>query len=205
MESAASARQQHGFTFIEVLVAVGIFAVVSTICFATASQYLTVREAIDENQRDLRNLQRAFTMMERDLRFMVDRPVRDGYGDVEASWLPGDGSISGELFRLTVSEPDASVLGNTRLTRVAWRMVDGDLYRDNWLVLDQVQDSEPFSRLMLRNVSDVAFQTFSWDDQLGVQQSLDAAAQGLPYALEVNLILDDDRKYRKVFDLANGS
>lgn len=197
--------KQRGFTFIEVLVAVGVFAVVSTICFATASQYLDVREAIADTQRDLRGLQRAFTMMERDLRFMVDRPVRDGYGDREAAWLPGDGSVSGELFRITVSEPDIAVPGGTRLTRVAWRVSDGDLYRDNWLVLDQVQDSEPFSRLMLRGVDDIAFQTYSWDDTLGVQQRYDADADGLPYGLEINIVLGDDRRFRKVFDLANGT
>ena len=187
------------------LVAVGVFAVVSTICFATANQYLGIREAVEESQRDLRNLQRAFTLLERDLRFMVDRPVRDGYGDTEAAWLPGDGDISGELFRMTVSEPDTSVLGNTRLTRVAWRLVDGDLYRDSWLVLDQVQDSEPFSRLMLRDISELSMQTFSWDDILGVQQRYDVDAEGLPYALELNVTLDDSRQFRKVFDLANGT
>ncbi len=197
--------RQRGFTFVEVLVAVGVFAVVSTISYATLSQYLQVREGVSEANSELGDLQRAFSLLERDLRFMVDRPVRDGYGDPEAAWLSAGDALDGELFRFTVSEPDFTVQGGTRLARVGWRLVDGDLYRDGWLVLDRVQDSEPASRLVLRGVRDLAFTTYRWDDREGLQQRFDADTAGLPYALELIVSLDDDRTFRRVFDLANGS
>jgi general secretion pathway protein J len=197
--------RQRGFTFIEVLVAVGVFAVVSSISYATLSQYLKVREGVSASNLELRQLQRAFSLLDRDLRFLVNRPVRDGFGDPEPAWLANGNSVDGELFRMTVSEPDFSVQGGTRLSRVAWRLVDGDLYRDTWLVLDRVQDSEPVSRLILRGIRDIALQTYAWDQIQGVQQRFDDAAAGVPYAVEFTLSTDDDKTFRRLFDLANGA
>ena len=205
MASTVPISRQRGFTFIEVLVAVGVFAVVSSISYATLSQYLRVREGVSQSNLDLRQLQRTFSLLERDLRFMVDRPVRDGFGDPEPAWLVNGDSLDGELFRMTVSEPDFSVQGGTRLTRVAWRLVDGDLYRDAWSVLDRVQDSEPASRLVLRGVSDIGVLTYSWDRTQGVQQRFDGDSAGIPYAVELTVAMDDDRTFRRLFDLANGA
>ena len=80
--SGSNLLLQKGFTFIEVMVAVAIFGVISSICFAALSQYLKVREGIERSNREIQQLQRAFSLMERDLRFLVNRPVRDEYGDL---------------------------------------------------------------------------------------------------------------------------
>ena len=87
--------RQRGFTFIEVLVAVGVFAVVSSISYATLSQYLKVREGVSASNLELRQLQRTFSLLDRDLRFIVNRPVRDGFGDPEPAWLANGNSLDG--------------------------------------------------------------------------------------------------------------
>ena len=198
-------RRQTGFTFIEVMVSVGVFAVIATICYATLSQYLKVQEGLEANQRELRLMQRTFTILERDLRYMVNRPVRAEYGDSEAAFFGEIGAIEGELFRITISEPDVEVPGSTRLRRIAWRLVDGVLYRDSWQVLDRVQDSEPQSRLILQGVSRVDVIHYRWTDELGVQQLFELDATTLPYATELLITMDDEKNYRRIFDLANGA
>ncbi len=198
-------KSQLGFTFIEVMVAVGVFAVIATICYATLSQYLKVREGLEVNQRELQHLQRTFTLLERDLRYMVNRPVRGEYGDIEAAYIGEAGSINGELFRITISEPDIEVPGSTRLRRVAWRLVDGALYRDSWQVLDRVQDSEPESRLVLQGVAQIDMLHYQWSDELGVQQLFELDPDALPYATELLINMDDEKSYRRLFDLANGA
>lgn len=205
VRNACSVRSQNGFTFIEVMVSVGVFAVIATICYATLSQYLKVREGLEVNHRELQLIQRTFTLLERDLRYMVNRPVRAEYGDSEAAFLSEIGAIEGELFRITVSEPDVEVPGNTSLRRIAWRLVDGVLYRDSWLVLDRVQDSEPQSRLVLRGISRVDILHYQWTDELGVQQLFELEPNVMPYATELLITLDGDKNYRRVFDLANGA
>ncbi len=197
--------QQLGFTFIEVMVAVGIFAVIATICYATLSQYLRVRTIVELNDAEIRQLQRTFIIIERDLRFMINRPVRDEYGDEEDAYLSEGNSINNELFRITISEPDIGSPGNTSLRRVAWRLEDGNLYRDSWAVLDRVQDSLPQSRLILRQVSQIDVVNYKWEDDLGVQQFFASNSDDLPYATELLIIMDDESSYRRIFDLANGS
>ena len=113
--------------------------------------------------------------------------------------------MDGALFRVTVSSPDVAVAGNSRLTRVQWRLDNGELYRDAWLVLDRVQDSEPVSRLILSGVSEIEVTNYEWSDEGGVQQSFDAGDGELPYATELSISLDNDQSFRRLFDLANGS
>ena len=200
-----SFQRNQGFTFIEVLVAIGIFAVIASISYATLSQFLKVRDGVEASLREMRELQQTFTLFERDFRFMVARPVRDEYGDIEQAVLFNSNSIEGELIRMTVSEPDVAVIGNSRLRRVGWRLLDGDLYRDTWLVLDRVQDSEPVSRLVLREVQQVEVLAYEWEDETGVKQLLDVEPKQLPYAAELLVTLENERQYRRIFDLANGT
>ncbi|MBX2869252.1 MAG: type II secretion system minor pseudopilin GspJ [Acidiferrobacterales bacterium] len=200
-----SSYRNGGFTFIEVLVAIGIFAVISSISYATLSQFLKVRDGVEDSLQEMRELQQTFTLFERDFRFMVSRPVRDEYGDLEQAVLFDGGGLEGELIRMTVSEPDVAVIGSSRLRRVGWRLVDGDLYRDSWLVLDRVQDSEPVSRLVLRDVRQVEVLAYEWEEGAGVKQLLDAEPAQLPYAAELLVTLENEREYRRIFDLANGT
>ncbi len=187
------------------LVAIGIFAVISSISYATLSQFLKVRDGVEDSLQEMRELQQTFTLFERDFRFMVSRPVRDEYGDLEQAVLFDGGGLEGELIRMTVSEPDVAVIGSSRLRRVGWRLVDGDLYRDSWLVLDRVQDSEPVSRLVLRDVRQVEVLAYEWEEGAGVKQLLDAEPAQLPYAAELLVTLENEREYRRIFDLANGT
>jgi len=143
-------------------VAIGIFAVISSMSYATLSQFLIVRDGVEASQREMRQLQQTFTLFERDFRFMVARPVRDEFGDAETAVVFESGDIEGEIIRMTVSEPDTAVAGSSRLRRIGWRLQDGDLYRDTWLVLDRVQDSEPVTRLILREVSQVELLAYEW-------------------------------------------
>jgi len=200
-----TSNRNQGFTFIEVLVAIGIFAVIASMSYAALSQFLIVREGVELSQREMRQLQQTFTLFERDFRFMVERPVRDEFGDDETAVVFDSSDIEGELIRMTVSEPDNSAVGSSRLRRVGWRLQDGDLYRDTWLVLDRVQDSEPVSRLILRDISQVELLSYEWTDETGLKQLIDAEPEGLPYATELLITFEDEREYRRVFDLANGT
>jgi len=195
----------RGFTFIEVMVAVGIFAVIATVCYATLSQYLKVSENLAASNTEIRQLQRTFTLIERDFRFMVNRPVRNEYGDNEAAFISESDSVDGEILRVTVSEPSSEIPGTTSLSRIGWRLVDGTLYRDRWRVLDRVQDSEPQSVLVLTGVAAVQLISYVWNDDEGVQPLFDNSVNQLPYGAELIVQMDDEKEYRRLFDLANGS
>jgi len=74
--------QEAGFTLLEVVVAVALFAVVSTLAYGGLAAVLRSREQLSEASAQLAQLQLAMQMFERDVRSAVLRPVRDGYGEV---------------------------------------------------------------------------------------------------------------------------
>ncbi len=202
-----SQSRQTGFTLIEMLVAVAIMASVAAISYATLNQYLLVRERLAQQSEALQKLQKLFILLDRDLRFAVNRPVRDELGEVEAALsIDADSALAGELLRLTVSAPDTFNPGLASLSRVAWRLQDGVMFRDQYAVLDRDFDSEPAVLQVIEGVESIDMLSFEWSDESGLQQLSEWQEEALlPYGLELNITMDDQRTFRRLFDLANGS
>ena len=72
---------QHGFTLVEVLVAVAMFAVVAALSYGTLSQTLVSAELLGERMDRLQALQRTVRLLTDDLQQVAPRPVRDELGD----------------------------------------------------------------------------------------------------------------------------
>ena len=192
---------------IEVMIAVAIFAVIAAISYATLSQYIVVREKVSLSYERIQALQRSLLLIERDLRYLTNRPVRDEYGDEEMAFMiDNEFGLPGELLRFTTAEPDFQNLGLARLIRVVWRLEDGELYRDVWTALDRDQGVEPISTLIMDKIDEIEIDAYEWTDDLGLKKMDRSALTGnVPYGLELNLRLDNDQSIRRLFDLANGA
>ncbi|MDZ4813331.1 MAG: type II secretion system minor pseudopilin GspJ, partial [Pseudomonadota bacterium] len=110
-----SAHQQRiqasavrGFTLIEVLVSVLIFALMSAAAYAAIDALLRSRQALYQRAQSLQQLQTAMGRFERDLRQAMTEPVRDAYGETQP--LLSGTSTSVELTRAGLANP----LGQTR-------------------------------------------------------------------------------------------
>ena len=112
-----------GFTLLEMVVAIGIFAIIATISYVSLDRFIDTRNLVEERHDKLKSLQTTMTLMGRDMRFMVNRPVRDGHGDPELALLSGDNIAleDGELLRLTTSRPEPGIGLVSRPQRVGWR------------------------------------------------------------------------------------
>jgi general secretion pathway protein J len=73
-------RRSAGFTLIEVLIAMAITAFVAAAAYAGVSGVLSGAEKLRENGGRIRDVNRALTLISRDLRQVIDRPVRDEFG-----------------------------------------------------------------------------------------------------------------------------
>ena len=82
------ARLHRGFTLVEILIAIAIFAVISVITYGTLSSALNVSNRTSVVSERLGNIQRILMLMERDLIQMVRRPIIDEF-DLHRRFVSG--------------------------------------------------------------------------------------------------------------------
>ena len=141
------------------------------------------------------------------MRFMVNRPVRDGFGDDEASLIAlGNLALSeGELVRLTTSQPEPE-LPVSRLQRISWRLIDGNLQRVSWPVLDRDQDSQEYVVTLMNGVdtATLSYYLYAQDETLHIETEWEDT-NGLPVGVEFVLTLQNGRQYRRLFTILGSS
>ena len=105
------------------LVAVAIFALASALAYGGLDALMRARGQLDATQVDRRIHSR--WPEERDVRGLVPRPVREGYGASRAA-LQG----TREQLELTPRLRQPPGTAARRIERVAWRVLDGSLQRE---------------------------------------------------------------------------
>jgi len=157
-----SARHLHGakgFTLLELLVALAIFALIAAAIYNSLAMMITTSTRLDEAGKSLRELQNTMRIMGRDLTQVIDRPIRGGYDEeLPALRWPGHDN---QLEMTSAGRSNPLRQSRCSLQRVAFRVKDGRLERLVWPVLDQAQDSTPFVQPLMSGVSslEVSFQT----------------------------------------------
>jgi len=142
---------ESGFTLVEVLIAMAITAFVSLLSYQTLSTALAGIESARTESERLHEINRAFTVLSRDVRQMTNRPVRDEFGQM-ASAVSG-GELARDPLRLTRSGWHNST-GAPRgtLQRVAYRLEEDKLLRLSYPVLDRTTAIEPTETVLIDGV-----------------------------------------------------
>jgi general secretion pathway protein J len=159
-----NSRRAGGFTLIEVLVAVLIFALLTAAAYAAVDVLLRSRQALQVRAESLQNLQTTLGRLERDLRQTLSVPVRDEYGETLDLLRGGVDAI--ELTRAGLSNPLG--VARARIERVQWALQDDTLSRAGFVVLDRAINSKPQIAPMLHNVKAIRFSYFDggqWRNQ----------------------------------------
>lgn len=192
-------RQARGFTLLEVLIAIGITAVVGLGVWQVLSGIVQARDRVDELAVQFEALQRTMLFLERDVTQAVNRPARDIYGDFDYALTNRSADYALMLTRQGWRNP----LGIRRSTlqRVGWEFTGDTLRRRYWVSLDQGQEDDSQDVLMLDNVTDFRVRFLddqqnwgdNWpDDESMASQALGARPDtGLPSGLEV--IIEHER------------
>ncbi len=198
---------QRGFTLLELLVALAIFALLAVMAYGGLSKVLRTEDILDEQLDRLGEVQRTFTFMERDLLQIIPRDIRDEYGDTQRFLVGRDPLQSnGEPLLVLTRSGYANPLGVARseLQRIDWRLEDDVLYRETWPVLDRAQDTRPRSLPLCTAVK--GFRLRFLDDKKKWHRQWPPEGQqakGLqaPLAVEVTLELADWGELRRLVPL----
>ncbi|ROO26333.1 type II secretion system minor pseudopilin GspJ [Salinisphaera orenii] len=159
----SAARGQRGFTLIELMIAIAVFVVMAAMAYGGLSSVISTREAVTAALERSKTLQMSVWRIRRDLEQIVNRPVRDGFGDTQPA-IVGSPNVGLRVTRNGWRNP----LGEARSTlqRVGYRINEDDaLVREYWRVLDRAQDSAPVESTLLENVETIEWRYLDGDRQ----------------------------------------
>lgn len=194
----SAGTEMKGFTLLEVLVAISIFALIGLGSNQLLRTVINSRDATETRMLELNKLQRTFAIMDRDLLQLSNRPIRNGFGDPLPAVELSTGDYNLELSRLGWRNPSAMPRSNVQ--RVAYVLNGQKLERHYWTVMDRAEDSEPRVQVLLEGVEDFRVNaldakgdTTAYWPPAGQDQQLDGtetagtsvAVQTLPPALEI--------------------
>lgn len=200
-------RARHGFTLVEVLIALAVTAFVAAAAYAGVAAVISGVESTRAVAERTASINRALALISRDLRQFIDRGVRDEFGQEQP------GLSGGRLARFPLTLTRAgwhNSAGHARssLERVAYVFEDGALWRLRYPVLDRAGGTQPARVLLLEDVDGIELrflgdieslragnatlvETRDWDTSWVADVSQPGGITPPPAALELRLELAD--------------
>lgn len=178
-----------GFTLLELVVAIGVFAVLSALAYGGLNSILRASTHTQEASAAMRDLQLAMSIIQQDLSQITARPVRDEFGEQQAALIAQTGAD--ELIRFTRRGwRNPTQRPRSTLQRVTYRLEDKTLLRQYWQQLDLAPNPQSISLPLLDGIEEASLQfrnadgesTDSWPP-LGDGD----ASSSLPRAIEIHL------------------
>ena len=162
-------RRQRGLTLVELLVALGIFALVSAASTTVLSLAIAGRDQLEASTDEVRRVERARSLLRADLGQLSARPVRDAEGRAEPAFAGGEGirvplgaregQREGEDTLIVLTRTGWDNPGDLRpratLQRVTWLVRDGALIRRTRPYLDAAAGTPSTDQVVLGDLTSV--------------------------------------------------
>lgn len=204
---------QRGFTLVELLIALAIFAIMAVMSYRTLDSVFQTRQHLSSETARLRDLALLFARLDDDFTNLLDRQPRNADNLLDdalrlTAFLPGAEDATMVFTRSGFS-------GSTGLAaapqRVGYRLKDGIVELVLWPSLDSAPRSVPQVYPALREVRDAKWRAMdrggNWQNvwrstPVAAGAASAAAAPGVyPAALELSITLANGEQFTRVFAL----
>ncbi|MFD2179138.1 type II secretion system minor pseudopilin GspJ [Veronia pacifica] len=160
-----SIKKTHGFTLIEVILALAIFASVTLVANQVLKNILTSSKQTEEVSETLKQLQRALVIMDSDFRQILARRYRNGGEEPQNTLIElGDSVIGSDAAGVRFVRGGwvnpQSLFPRGEVVKVGYRLTDETLERVRWMYPDDSSATEPAVATVLDNVSSLSFEVF---------------------------------------------
>ena len=140
--------------------ALSIFGLLATMSYSGLSAVMMQQSQTEIAADRLSELQKLYLVMQRDIEQVVQRPIRDEYGDVQPPL------VGGETFQLTrAGWRNPAGRQRSSLQRVGYALEEEQLLRYTWAVLDRAQDSEPLVQLLSEAIEQIQIRYLGVDNE----------------------------------------
>lgn len=153
-------KRTRGFTLIEILVALMIFAIMGVLAAMSLHSIIRTHMQLKKTDHQLLQLQVTMTLLRRDIAEVINRSARDASGNSESAFSSQNNEIL--LTRTGLLNP-FHANRQSDMQRVGYVLRDGDLVRLTWDVLDQPPHAVPESQIMLSGVQSLQWQFIAAD------------------------------------------
>ena len=198
-------RRQHGFTLLELLVAITVFATMSVMAYGGLRNVIDNSEASEQALNRLKDVQTGVSAISRDLTQITHRDIRDEYGNVRSYLLtPQNPELIIEFSRNGHRNPAGLLRSN--LQRVAYQLQDNKLYRLHWPQMDRAPGVEPYKSEILDKVNTVDFRflddKLNWHNQWPPLNANTAQATPVLSAIEISIELADWGNIKRLYEVS---
>ena len=200
--------RDSGFTLLELLVAMAIFAILGTLALSGYTELQRQSEYAEQRLERTREVQRAIQAIAQDLGQIEPRPVREPLGETVLPAVLATESIEYGMQFTRAGWSNTAGLARPTLQRVGYRLDGEGLWRDHWPVLDRTLAMEPVRVKLLGQVRTVRFRFMNasreWVDRWPANDGtgFTGSERMRPAAIEVTLELEDWGVIRRVIEVA---
>ncbi|MCX7120186.1 MAG: type II secretion system minor pseudopilin GspJ [Gammaproteobacteria bacterium] len=142
-----SRKINNGFTLIEMLIAMFIFAIVGILAAMSLHSIIHAHEKLKKTDQQLFQLQMTMTLLRRDISAVINRKVRNDNGDASPAFFASGATD----ITFTRTAP-------LNMRRVGYVLQNNNFLRLTWSSLDQAPGAKPESQIMVRDVKSIDWQ-----------------------------------------------
>ncbi len=192
--------RSHGFTLIEVLVAIAIFASLSMGAYQVVNQVQRSNELSLEKSERLKAIQRTIVFMDNDFRQIALRKTRtngEEPSDALIHWKDYllDSDSKGVMFARTGWRNPQQQFPRGEVTKVGYRLKEETLERVWWRYPDTPAGQEGEITPLLNDVEQLGMRFYNGE----TWQSEWEEKSALPEAVAISLVLKDYGKIERVY------